>query len=157
LQPKLHQLRPDSANAQPNRFFPLVSADIILPNLPVRALKTDFRILTELARHDQAKQFGLSQRALKACDDIMNRFRRVKGDTENNFKGVDKMIEELREISWSVLGRLDEEGLRGTCIWDKGEREARVWAIGHWYVRPLGRLISLACLGVKGDRSTVWG
>jgi hypothetical protein len=71
----------------------------------------------------------------------MNKFRRVKGDTENNFEGVDKMIQELREISWSVLGRLDEDGLKGTCIWDKGDREARVWAIGHWYVhsRPLGR------------------
>lgn len=44
------------------------------------------------------------------------------------------MIQELREIAWSVLGRLDEEGVRGTCIWDKGEREAKVWAIGHWYV-----------------------
>ena len=127
------------AHPQPNRHFPLVSADIILPNLPVRALKTDFRILTELARHDQAKQFGLSQRALKACDDIMNKFRRVKGDTEDNFRGVDGMIQELREIGWSVLGKLDEEGVRGTCIWDKEDREARVWAIGHWYVRPVGR------------------
>jgi len=71
----------------------------------------------------------------------MNKFRRVKGDTENNFEGVDKMIQELREISWSVLGKLDEEGVRGTCIWDQGDREARVWAIGHWYVhhRPIGR------------------
>ena len=71
----------------------------------------------------------------------MNKFRRVKGDTENNLQGVDKMIQELREISWSVLGKLDEEGVRGTCIWDKGDREARVWAIGHWYVhhRPIGR------------------
>jgi hypothetical protein len=120
------------ANIQPNRQFPLVAADIILPNLPVRALKTDFRILTELARHPQAQQFGLGQRALKACDDIMNRFRRVKGDIDNGFEVVDRMIRELREISWDVLGRLDEEGLRGTCIWDKEDREAKVWAIGHW-------------------------
>jgi len=85
----------------------------------------------------------------------MNKFRRVKGDTDDNYKGVDKMIQELREISWSVLGRLDEDGLKGTCVWDKSEREARVWAIGHWYVhlRPQGHLISLTFLG---DASVLW-
>ena len=79
----------------------------------------------------------------------MNKFRRVKGDMDDNYKGVDKMIQELREISWSVLGRLDEDGLKGTCVWDKSEREARVWAIGHWYVRlrPQGLLVSLVVLG----------
>jgi len=130
--------RSNLADTQPNRQFPLVSADIILPNLPVRALKTDFRILTEVARHDQAKQMGLAQRALKACDEIMNNFRRTKGDTDNGFEKVDEMIQRLREISWGVLGKLDEEGLKGTCVWDRGEREAKVWAIGHWYVRPIG-------------------
>lgn len=79
----------------------------------------------------------------------MNKFRRVKGDMDDNYKGVDNMIQELREISWSVLGRLDEDGLKGTCVCDKSEREARVWAIGHWYVhgRPVGRLVSLIFLG----------
>jgi len=71
----------------------------------------------------------------------MNKFKRVKGDTEDNFSGVDKMIQELRDISWGVLGKLDEEGVRGTCIWDKSDREGRVWAIGHWYVRLVGRLL----------------
>jgi len=80
----------------------------------------------------------------------MNKFRRVKGDTEDNFSGVDGMIQELREISWGVLGKLDEEGVRGTCVWDKWDREARVWAIGHWYVRPAGR-----CFVFTTDRSNL--
>jgi hypothetical protein len=75
---------------------------------------------------------GLGQRALKACDDIMNKFRRVKGDTENNYEKVDKMIQECREIAWSVLGRLDEDGLKEVCVWNTRDKEAKVWAIGHW-------------------------
>jgi hypothetical protein len=93
----------------------------------------------------------------------MNKFRRIKGDTDNNYEGVDEMIQELRQISWSVLGNLDEDGLKGTCFWDKGDREARVWAIGHWYVhsRPLGRHFILlfpfdvpclrCCPGLQGN------
>jgi hypothetical protein len=81
----------------------------------------------------------------------MNRFRRVKGDINNNFEGVDGMVQELREIAWGVLGRLDEVGLGGTCVWDTREREAKVWAIGHWYVSPSGcRLKLLYCTSRSG-------
>jgi hypothetical protein len=27
---------------------------------------------------------------------------------------------------------LDEEGLKKVCVWSKEEKEAKVWAIGHW-------------------------
>lgn len=117
---------------QLNRSFPLVAADIVVPNLGVRALKVDFRILTEVARHPGAKGMGLGQRALKACDDIMNRFRRVEGDEKNNFARVDSMISDCRKIAWVVLGSLDDEDLQKVCVWATGAREGKVWAIGHW-------------------------
>lgn len=75
---------------------------------------------------------GLGQRALKACDDIMNRFRRIEGDENDNFAGVDSMINECRKIAWSVLGSLDEESLKKVCVWNKEDKEAKIWAIGHW-------------------------
>jgi hypothetical protein len=75
---------------------------------------------------------GLGQRALKACDDIMNRFRRRAGDEDDNYKKVDEMIQECRRIAWTVLGELDEEGLKKVCVFNKEDKEAKVWAIGHW-------------------------
>jgi hypothetical protein len=66
----------------------------------------------------------------------MNRFRRYAGDTDNNYAKVDEMIQECREIAWKVLGRLDEKGLKEVCVWNTEvkNKEAKVWAIGHWYV-----------------------
>lgn len=64
----------------------------------------------------------------------MNKFRRRAGDADNNFEQVDEMIQECRRIAWTVLGKLDEQGLKKVCVWNKDEKEAKVWAIGHWCV-----------------------
>lgn len=118
-----------------DRTFPLVAADIVVPNYHARGLRNDFRLLTEIARHPDAKTFGLSKKAYKACDDIMNRFKRTAGDQANNFAGVDAMLQECRKIGWDVIGSLDEESLKQVAVNNLDVIEAKVWAIGHWYVR----------------------
>lgn len=100
--------------------------------MEARALRYDFRILTEVARHPDGRLQGLSQRALKAADDIMNTFRRRAGDTEDGF--VDGIISKCRSIAWGVLGQLDEAGLQQVCTRSNQPREGKMWAIGHWLV-----------------------
>ncbi len=70
----------------------------------------------------------------------MNTFRRIEGD-DKDLGLVDDMVQKCREIGWDVLGRLDDDGLRKGCLGNREEREAKIWAIGHWCVvfRILGR------------------
>lgn len=121
----------DSDVSQLNRTFRLASADIVQPNLEVRGLRTDFLILMQIARQPEAKVSGLAQRAMKACNDIMNTFRRVDGD-EQNHSLVEPIVADCRHIAWEVLGALDEAGLKGLMTRDTGKRDAKIWAIGHW-------------------------
>lgn len=126
------------AHLQPNRTFPLIGADLVHPNPVARGLRNDFRILTEVARHPDARLQGLAQRALKACDDIMNAFMRHEGDEEqgSSLKGegrsVDDMIGRCRETAWAVLGSLDKEGLQRSCMRNDEKREGKIWTMGHW-------------------------
>jgi hypothetical protein len=116
----------------------LIGADLVHPNPVARGLRNDFRVLTEVARHPDGRLQGLSQRALKACDDIMNAFMRDEGDEEKgsslNGEGrlVDDMIAKCRGIAWQVLGSLDEKGLQRSCMRKSDEREGKIWTTGHW-------------------------
>ncbi len=74
---------------------------------------------------------SLASRALKACDDVMNAFRRTDGD-ENDPRLLDEVVNRCREIAWEVLGPLDEKSLKRLCVWDRKERPGQIWAIGHW-------------------------
>ena len=118
-----------------NRTFELVAADIVVPNAVARGLRTDFLVLTEVARHPDGRLQGLSQRAMKACDDIMNAFTRFEGDEQGD-RLVDGMMQKCREMAWQVLGTLDERGLSKACTRTSERREAKMWAIGHWYDFP---------------------
>lgn len=120
----------EKTKAQADRTFPLVSADIVVPNPHARGLRTDFRILAEISRHPSAQTTGLAQRCLKACDDIMNTFRRTADQTSEE---LDAMLLRCREVGWKILGNLAEEQVKELAVW-KGneERDADIWAIGHW-------------------------
>lgn len=61
----------------------------------------------------------------------MNTFRRVEGDEENPAL-LDDVVDKCRKIAWEVLGPLDEESLKKLCVWNRDERAANIWAIGHW-------------------------
>lgn len=117
---------------QPNRTFPLMAADIVLPHLDVRGLRTDFRILSQIARHPASQGSGLGQRALRACDSIMNHYRILEDLTP---EGFDERIKECRKKAWEVYGDLDQEGLRRLCLWSNDkDADAQIWTIGHWFV-----------------------
>ena len=114
-----------------NKYYPLVSADLVLVNTEGRALELDFQSLCQIAHDTQASTSGISQRALKACSDIMNHFTRWRGDAEDG--SLDKAILECRQISQSVLGKLDKEAIGDLTIYNADcAPEAKLWAIGHW-------------------------
>ena len=117
------------ADEKVDRMFPLASADIVIPNLPVRGLNFDFQILSQVARVPDASSSSLAQRALKACNDIMSSFAMPENDDS---KALDEMINRCRRIGWEVLGQLDEKSLQATVVWDRENRDAQVWGIGHW-------------------------
>jgi alpha-mannosidase len=117
---------------QTDRAFPLVGADIVLPNPHARGLRTDFRILTEISRHPAAQATGLAQKALTVCNDIMNTFIRLDEETPEQ---LDALLQKCRKIGWKVLGELSEEQVKEMTVWKaktETERPAEIWAIGHW-------------------------
>jgi hypothetical protein len=124
--------RPEShADCQMNKYYPLVSADLVLVNTEGRALELDFQSLRQIAQDPQASTSGISQRALKACNDIMNHFTRWHGDGEDG--SLARVLSECRQISQSVLGRLDKDAIRALTTHSPDcAPEAKLWAIGHW-------------------------
>jgi hypothetical protein len=87
-------------------------------------------MLIDVSRHPAAQATGLAQKALKVCDDIMNKFMRVDGETPEQ---LDALLQMCRAIGWKVLGDLGEESVKKTVMWKPDtERPAEIWAIGHW-------------------------
>lgn len=121
-------------------FYELHIADIVLVNEEARALRIDFQILTQMARVPGADTSPVSQRALKACNDIMNTFRRVDGD-EADRSLVDAVVRRCRDLSQSVLGPLDHDSQRSLAAYNPDcAANAKIWAIGHWYVSVAGNV-----------------
>ncbi len=115
-----------------NLHFPLLSADILLPNIPVRDMHADFRALRQIAASTENRASDLSRRALKAANNLVNAFHRVEGD-EKNPDLLLPVIDECRKIAWGILGPLSESDRAKLAPSDsKVQADAKVWAIGHW-------------------------
>ena len=111
-----------------NRSFPLKTADLVIPNHEARGLWMDFRMLRQVATNDKSPTSSLSPKALRACNEIMNTFRRVPGDAQDATLACQR-INRCRQIAAEVLGSLDQ-GL----VTNQAYRadHTNVWAIGHW-------------------------
>lgn len=121
-------------------FYELHIADIVLVNEEARALRIDFQMLSQMARVPGAETSPVSQRALQACNDIMNTFRRVDGD-EGDESLVDAVVRRCREVSQSVLGPLDHDSQQSLAAYNPDcAANAKIWAIGHWYVSVVGNI-----------------
>lgn len=107
-----------------NMSFKLALADLVLARSEARALQIDFKVLTQLARAEEGERWAVSRRALRAANEVMNAFRRSKGDEESG--QLDLIVSRCREIARSVLGDIDRDGT------SKPSRNIMVWGIGHW-------------------------
>jgi alpha-mannosidase len=111
-------------------YYDLAIADIVCINSNAHALATDFQILAQIARAPNAATSGISQRAIRACNDMMNAFQ---PEAVGYTGGTDDMIARLRVIAWTVLGPLDAENQKTLVAYDaKAGEGAKIWAIGHW-------------------------
>lgn len=130
--PRMYGIVTDGqADVQMNKYYPLVSADLVLVNAEGRALELDFQSLRQIAQDPRASTSSISQRALKSCNDIMNQFTRRIGDEQDG--SLARVIRECRQISQSVLGRLDEVAIQDLTTYSPAcTPNAKLWAIGHW-------------------------
>ncbi|RSH94200.1 Glycoside hydrolase, 38 vacuolar alpha mannosidase [Saitozyma podzolica] len=115
-----HQ-RPDM-----NVSFKLASADLVLARSEARALQIDFKVLAQLARAEEGERWAVSRRALRAANEVMNAFRRSKGDGVTG--ELDLVVSRCREIARSVLGHIDKG------VTSKPSRAAMIWGIGHCHI-----------------------
>lgn len=111
-----------------NVSFQLAIADLVQPRVNARALDIDFQMLGQIARTDEVgASKDLSMRALHAANDIMNTFKRTRGDEAGE---LDEVVAKCRKIAAKVLGEVKGEGLGS----DSGvpDDQLKLWAIGHW-------------------------
>ncbi|ORX36276.1 glycosyl hydrolases family 38 N-terminal domain-domain-containing protein [Kockovaella imperatae] len=116
----------EMAPPDPNRTFLLRTADIVLPNQPVRALALDFAILRQIAKSNRNPLSSLSARALKACNDIMDTYRQPEGHAE----AFRQVVHTCRLIAADILGDIDKRAL----VAGPGSDRTHVWAIGHCHI-----------------------
>ncbi|KAH9988748.1 glycosyl hydrolases family 38 N-terminal domain-containing protein [Russula vinacea] len=105
----------------PNRFFQLASADLVVPNMDAWGLLWDFTTLREIIDTLPGNS-TLQNKALTVANAIMNTF--YKKDPES--------IPAARKLADQVFGEKWEE--RGVGIYDDGPKEAQVWGIGHCHI-----------------------
>jgi alpha-mannosidase len=116
---------------QPNRYFNLAFADIVLINSEAVELELDFEMVRQVAQSGDREHSSLSHRALRAANDMMNAFR-----ASNHYKTEEQLsaaIEKCRRIAARVLGDMSEERRKTLCTASRESGpDAKMWAIGHW-------------------------
>lgn len=105
----------------PNRYFKIASADLVVPNMTAWGLLWDFTVLRELISTLPGNS-TLQNKALTVANAIMNTF--YKKDPES--------IPAARRLADELFGDKWEE--RGVGIYEDGPKEAQVWGIGHCHI-----------------------
>jgi hypothetical protein len=106
-----------------NVSFQLVQADLVLARGEAMALRTDFLVLTQMARVANGERSSLSRRALVATNRIMSTFHRRPDDDKTG--KIDKVIKTCRDIAAEVLGDV-------SAIGKPASKATKIWGIGHW-------------------------
>ncbi|KAK0458541.1 glycoside hydrolase family 38 protein [Desarmillaria tabescens] len=104
-----------------NRYFGLASADLVVPNHEAWHLLWDFQTLREIIDNLWGNT-PLQNQALVAANEIINVFH--KEDVSSIGKAR-KLAEEVFGVGWQA---------KGAGIYDEGEKDSRVWGIGHCHI-----------------------
>lgn len=107
----------DGGVPDPNRYFRLNRADLVLPDVGARRLYWDFWILSDAAR--ELPDGGTKYQAAAACNAIMNAF-----DPEDRGS-----IGRCRAIAAKLLGEVDELVFSRNPL-----RTTDVWAVGNCHI-----------------------
>ncbi|KAJ3559346.1 hypothetical protein NM688_g401 [Phlebia brevispora] len=104
-----------------NRYFRLVSADIVVPNEEAWGLMLDFTTLREIA-DTLPGNTSLQNKALVTANEIMNVF------SKNDISSVARS----RKLAAEVFGESWEK--KGEKIYDEGAKRAQIWGIGYCHI-----------------------
>lgn len=104
----------------PNRYYKLETADLVVPNMDAWHLMWDYEALHQLT-HELPNDSVLHNRAKITCNEIINVFR--VGDL--------KSIADCRKTAETVLGKdwvkeIAKESEKAS------EQQGRLWGVGHW-------------------------
>ncbi|ORX40242.1 alpha-mannosidase [Kockovaella imperatae] len=105
-----------SDQADPNVYYTLKTADIVLPNIEAQALAHDFEILQQLAT------------TLPEKSPVGNKARAVANDIMNMWRGRPEDVARGREMAQQVFGK-DWEGQ----VSEK-QQDGDAWAIGYCHI-----------------------
>ncbi|KAF6748244.1 alpha-mannosidase [Ephemerocybe angulata] len=105
----------------PNRFFTLASADLVVPNQEAWRLLWDFEALKQIISEVPGNTV-LQNKALVVANEIMNVFGR--GDAAG-VKRARKLAEEIFGEGWES---------KGADIYKEGPERAAIWGIGHCHI-----------------------
>jgi len=110
----------------PNRYYQLNSADLVVPNMEAYGVLWDFDTLHQLV-NDLPGDSSLAKRALYAANEMMNVFE------EGNLESLPK----CRAVAERVLGAGWREAIEKDSK-HASKQGGSLWAIGHWYATPTG-------------------
>lgn len=118
IETSCNQMFGNNSPPDPNRYFRLVTADLVVPNLQARALYIDFWIIGDASREFPNDSWQ-KHKARDVCNRIINAF-----DLEH----PDESIAKGREIAREYIGNVDS-----SYIYYNG-KHPRVFAIGNCHI-----------------------
>jgi alpha-mannosidase len=104
----------------PNRYYQLNSADLVVLNMDAWRVLWDFDTLHQL-NNDLPGDSSLSKRALWAANEMMNVF--VEGDVDS--------LKRCREVAEMVLGKEWEKDIEKDSK-SADKQDGSLWGVGHW-------------------------
>lgn len=118
IETSCNQMFGNNSPPDPNRYFRLETADLVVPNLQARALYIDFWIIGDASREFPDNSWQ-KHKAREVCNRIINAF-----DVEN----PDRSIAKCREIAREYIGNVDN-----AKMYRNGKRPD-VFAIGNCHI-----------------------
>lgn len=106
----------------PNRYYKLESADLVVPNMDAWRLMWDFDTLHEVGQQLPGDS-PLGNRAKNGANEIMNAFQ--TGSLES--------VVEARKTAATVFGKDWEKEIAKESE-NAQDQEGSLWGVGHWWV-----------------------
>lgn len=117
----------------PNRYYHLNSADLVVPNEEAWRLMWDFNAIRQVY-NTLPGDSALAKKTQWVANEIMNVFE--TGSLESVARG--------REVAQTILGRDWEKNIQEESE-NAGMEKGVLWGVGHWYIGTLLERKRIVC------------
>lgn len=107
----------------PDRYFRLASADLVVPNMEAWRLMWDFGTLKQITE-SLPWETPLTNKALYAANEIMNTFQ----------TGSQESIKECRKVAETILGKDWEKQVVENRKDGRKDTDGTLWGVGHCHI-----------------------